>query len=87
MLRSREVILTSPSIVTRKLFNEGLADDYRTENCLINYGIGGSFFKFDIGRYTALTAPPTLTINVKFPSKSCIECVVLEFPVRVQQLH
>ena len=64
MLRSLEVIQTNPSIVTRNPLILGLADDYRTENCLINYGIGGSFFKFDIGRYTALTAPPTLTINV-----------------------
>lgn len=34
-----------------------------TENCQINYGIGGSLFKFDISPYTALTAVPTLTIQ------------------------
>ncbi len=35
-----------------------------TENCQINYGIGGSLFKFDISPFTALTGPPTLLIDV-----------------------
>jgi len=34
-----------------------------TENCQINYGIGGSLFKFDISPYTGLTSVPTLTIK------------------------
>jgi hypothetical protein len=87
MFKSWERTQTCPSTVTRNFLIAGLPYDFRTENCLINYGIGGSFFKFDIGRYTSLTAPPTLTINVKILSKPSIERVVLEFPVRIQQLH
>jgi hypothetical protein len=41
-----------------------------TENCQINYGIGGSLFKFDISPYTALTTVPTLTIQ---------NCLIREF--------